>query len=70
MPLKYIIYKIKNSKNNISLTQCFLIDKDEGPPFSMSFDLSLRNHLTPSCIILKNGQTYLKNLALCAPRDF
>ena len=45
MPLKSIIYKIKNSNNNndISLTQCSLLNEDAGLRFSVSFDLSLRN---------------------------
>ena len=66
MPLKSIIYKIKNSNNNndISLTQCSLLNEDAGPRFSVSFDLSLRNLLTLSCIMLKNDQIYFKNFAM------
>ena len=26
--------------------------------------------LTLSCLMMKNGQTYLKNLVACAPQDF
>ena len=38
--------------------------------FSIFTEIMLRIYLTLYCIMLKNGQTYFKNLAVFTPQDF